>query len=94
MSRRIWMGGDLPAIHRDGHEYFLLSVDEALFLVRNQCPHRGGPLKFGYINSAEALVCPQHGNCYPIDRLVEQASTLRLNCVPAKSPPNSPSPLP
>ena len=50
MARVVWIGRDLPPIWRDGEEYFVLSVDEQLYLVRNACPHRGGPLKFGQVD--------------------------------------------
>jgi nitrite reductase/ring-hydroxylating ferredoxin subunit len=73
-----WIGRDLPPIWRDGAEYFLLSHKGELYLVRNACPHRGGPLKFGYVNAADELVCPMHHNAFSIERLIAQASTLKL----------------
>ena len=74
----IWIGRDLPPIIRDGVEYFLISVGDALFLAPNACPHRGGPLKFGRLNDAGALVCPMHGNAFSIESLIEDPRTLRL----------------
>ncbi len=73
-----WIGKDLPVVLRDGDEYFLLSYRDALYLVRNQCPHRGGPLKFGFINDCDEIICPMHHNAFPIARLIAQASTIRL----------------
>ena len=37
-------------------------LDDQLYLVANRCPHRGGPLKFGFINADDRgqLVCPLH----------------------------------
>ncbi len=73
-----WIGKDLPPIWRGGEEYFLLGHQDALYLIANRCPHRGGPLKFGFVNAAGELVCPLHHNAFPIDRLVAQPSTIRL----------------
>jgi len=78
MGQGTWIGRDLPAITRDGRDYFLLSHQGALYLVHNLCPHRGGPLKFGYIDAAGALVCPMHGNAYPVERLIARRTTLHL----------------
>ncbi|HEX5378995.1 MAG TPA: Rieske (2Fe-2S) protein [Phenylobacterium sp.] len=73
-----WIGADLPPIIRDGKEYFLLSHRGELYLVRNACPHRGGPLKFGYVNERDEIVCPMHHNAFPIEGLIAQPSTRRL----------------
>lgn len=78
MARTVWIGGDLPPIRRDGEEYFLLGVDDQLFLVRNACPHRGGPLKFGRVDEQNRIVCPMHGNAFPVETLLAQPTTLRL----------------
>ena len=73
-----WIGRDLPPIVRDGVEYFLLSYRGELYLIPNVCPHRGGPLKFGYVDQDDRLVCPMHHNSYPIERLVARDTTLKL----------------
>ena len=73
-----WIGRDLPPITRNGREYFLLSHDGALYLIHNLCPHRGGPLKFGYVDENGAIVCPMHHNTYAVERLIARATTLRL----------------
>jgi len=73
-----WLGRDLPPIRRGGREYVLLGRGEALYLILNQCPHRGGPLKFGYINDDDAIVCPLHGGAFSIDALIARPTTLRL----------------
>lgn len=78
MSGASWIGTDLPPIVRDGQEYFLLSHDDRLYLVANRCPHRGGPLKFGFINADGALVCPLHQGVFPVSQLIAQRSTIRL----------------
>jgi hypothetical protein len=44
-------------------DYFLLfsSAEEPL-LIRNRCPHRGGPLHLGEVDaSGDSLICPWHG---------------------------------
>ena len=74
-----WIGKDLPPIWRDGEEYFLLGHEDALYLIANRCPHRGGPLKFGFVNRAGEIVCPLHRNAFPIASLIAQPSTLRLD---------------
>lgn len=79
MSAASWIGKDLPPIVRDGREYFLLSHNDALYLVANRCPHRGGPLKFGFINAADEIVCPLHQGAFQIAGLIAQPSTIRLN---------------
>ena len=73
-----WIGHDLPPIMRDGTEYFLLSHESELYLIANVCPHRGGPLKFGFVDESNRIVCPMHHNAYPIDRLIARETTLRL----------------
>lgn len=73
-----WIGRDLPPIVRDGRDYFLLSHKGEMFLIENLCPHRGGPLKFGYVDEACRIVCPMHHNAYAADRLIAQPTTLRL----------------
>ena len=73
-----WIGKDLPSIRRNGREYFLLGRDDALYLVLNQCPHRGGPLKFGFVNDDDELVCPLHGGAFSVAALIARPTTLRL----------------
>ena len=78
MSGASWIGADLPPIVRDGADYFLLSHEDALYLVVNQCPHRGGPLKFGFINDKGEIVCPLHEGAFAISTLIAQPTTIRL----------------
>nr|WP_256478491.1 Rieske (2Fe-2S) protein [Notoacmeibacter sp. MSK16QG-6] len=73
-----WIGRDLPPIIRDGVEYFLLGHKGDLFLVPNRCPHRGGSLKFGYINARDEIVCPMHHNAFSVSRLIARPTTLKL----------------
>lgn len=73
-----WIGSDLPPIWRGGEEYFLLGHSGCLYLILNRCPHRGGPLKSGFINADGALVCPMHRGVFTLDGLVAQPTTIRL----------------
>jgi nitrite reductase (NADH) small subunit len=74
-----WIGKDLPTIRRDGADYFLLGHKDALYLVANRCPHRGGPLKLGFVNAADEIVCPLHQGVFPVAQLIAQPSTIRLS---------------
>lgn len=78
MARAIWIGRDLPPILRDGEDYFVLSVDGQLYLVRNLCPHRGGPLKFGHVDDEGRIVCPMHYNAFAVETLLAQPTTVKL----------------
>jgi len=82
MVGAVWIGRDLPPIRRDGEEYFLLGVDDRLFLVRNACPHRGGPLKFGQVDDQNRIVCPMHYNAFSVETLLAQPTTIRLTEMP------------
>lgn len=73
-----WIGTDLPPIWRDGEEYFLLCHSGELYLVVNRCPHRGGPLKAGFINADGDLVCPMHRGAFAMRDLIARPSTIRL----------------
>ena len=86
MSAATWIGKDLPPIIRDGMEYFLLVHDETFYLIANRCPHRGGPLKFGFVNGQDEIVCPLHRGAFPIASLIAQASTIRLDETQAVHP--------
>lgn len=82
MAETVWIGRDLPPIRRDGEEYFLLGVDDRLYLVRNACPHRGGPLKFGQVDDQNRIVCPMHYNAFSVETLLAQPTTIRLTETP------------
>lgn len=73
-----WIGKDLPPIVRDGVEYFLLGHHDALYLIENRCPHRGGPLKFGFVDGEGRIVCPMHQGAFPIAALIARPTTIRL----------------
>ena len=43
--------------------YFVFEHGDRLFLVRDLCPHRGGPLSLGARSADQKrLVCPWHGS--------------------------------
>lgn len=73
-----WIGKHLPPIIRDGREYFLVGYEDGLFLVADSCPHRGGSLKFGFIDANDRIVCPLHHGAFRIADLIAQATTIRL----------------
>lgn len=73
-----WIGKDLPPIVRDGIDYFLLGHGDALYLIENRCPHRGGPLKFGFVDDQDRIVCPMHHNAFAISMLIARPTTIRL----------------
>jgi nitrite reductase/ring-hydroxylating ferredoxin subunit len=79
MNGGAWIGSNLPPIYRNGQEYFLLGHHDALYLIANRCPHRGGSLKFGFVSAQNELVCPLHGGAFPISLLISQPSTIRLD---------------
>ena len=78
MTGTTWIASDLPPIIRDGTEYFLLAHENSLYLVDNCCPHRGGMLKFGFVNDLNEIVCPLHRGAFPISTLLARPSTIRL----------------
>jgi nitrite reductase (NADH) small subunit len=86
MAGTVWIGSGLPPIRRDGEEYFLLSVDDRLYLVRNACPHRGGPLKFGHVDDQNRVVCPMHHNAVPVETLLAWPTTIELVEAPVRGP--------
>ncbi len=72
-------------IHGD-RRFFLTSFGSRPFLVRDNCPHRGGPLHLGYLvcnRSArsknyekDAIICPWHNSTVSIQRLQRHAVPL------------------
>ncbi len=78
MTCATWIAKDLPPIYRDGVEFFLIGHRDRLYLVANRCPHRGGPLRFGFVNAADEIVCPLHGRATPVSRLIGLPTTIRL----------------
>lgn len=83
MGRTVWIGSHLPPIQRNGEDYFLLGVDTQLWLVRNACPHRGGPLKFGHVDDKGRVVCPMHHNAFTVESLIARPTTIELVETPA-----------
>lgn len=73
-----WIGAELPPIWFGGEEYFLLCHRGDLYLIANRCPHRGGPLKAGFINAQGQLVCPMHRGAFAIESLIARPDSMRL----------------
>jgi nitrite reductase (NADH) small subunit len=42
-------------------EIALFNLEGRIYAVTNRCPHRGGPLVRGFIDSAGGVKCPMHG---------------------------------
>ena len=78
MSATTWIASDLPPIIRDGKEYFLLAHEDGLYLIDARCPHRGGMLKYGFVNDRNEVVCPLHRGAFPVASLLGRPSTIRL----------------
>jgi nitrite reductase (NADH) small subunit len=54
--------------------FFLMSLDNDLFLMRDNCPHRGGPLHLGSLDCKKGtIVCPWHEATVSIQRLQQHA---------------------
>lgn len=48
----------------DGKEVALFNVEGRLYAIANRCPHRGGPLVHGHLETVSgrsAVRCPLHG---------------------------------
>ena len=56
------------------------TADDAVFALRNRCPHRGGPLSEGIV-SGRLVVCPLHN--WTIDLTSGQALPPDEGCTPA-----------
>jgi Rieske 2Fe-2S protein len=63
MRRVVAIDVDLHNTVLVGHDrYFLFQSDSRLWLVRDRCPHRGGPLSLGQPTpDGKRLICPWHG---------------------------------
>ncbi|MDJ0797775.1 MAG: Rieske 2Fe-2S domain-containing protein [Calothrix sp. MO_167.B12] len=63
-------------MHGD-RRFFLTSLDNSIFLVADNCPHRGGPLHLGYFNCQKnTITCPWHGLVVSTNRLQQNAMPL------------------
>lgn len=47
----------------DGNErFFTITLDNRSFVVRDNCPHRGGPIHLGQFDCQKnTIICPWHG---------------------------------
>lgn len=64
----------------DGPVAVFRTTDDAVFALRNRCPHRGGPLSEGIV-SGRLVVCPLHN--WTIDLTNGQALPPDEGCTPA-----------
>ncbi len=64
----------------DGPVAVFRTADDAVFALRNRCPHRGGPLSEGIV-SGRLVVCPMHN--WTIDLTSGQALPPDEGCTPA-----------
>lgn len=63
-------------IHGD-KRYLLIFFDFRPFLIKNNCPHRGGPLHLGNFDCQKnAFICPWHESAISISRLQKYAMPL------------------
>ena len=58
--------GESRVVQVDGREVAVFNVEGRFYAVSNRCPHRGGPLARGHLESvpgtvAVAFRCPLHG---------------------------------
>lgn len=63
-------------IHGD-KRFFLMFLDNSMFLVADNCPHRGGPLHLGYFDCHKNTIsCPWHNLFVSINHLQQNAMPL------------------
>ena len=59
--------GTVIVVEVGGHQLAVANVEAGFFAVDNRCPHRGGALGDGSINTQRsewALECPLHGSVF------------------------------
>jgi nitrite reductase/ring-hydroxylating ferredoxin subunit len=60
--------------HVGGIRLFLLDWNKKKYLVKDYCPHRGGPLSLGdQMTDEDKIVCPWHKNKVCATRLTTMA---------------------
>ena len=52
--------GEGRTVFLRGREYALFNLGDGLYAMDNECPHRGGPLGGGVLESGQ-VHCPLHG---------------------------------
>jgi nitrite reductase/ring-hydroxylating ferredoxin subunit len=57
--------GSAKSVEVKGSAIALYNVDGALYATTNTCPHRGGPLGEGELDSTR-ITCPWHGFQYEV----------------------------
>ncbi len=56
--------GQSCVVHQEGQEVAVFNVEGRLYGIGNRCPHRGGPLAWGHLETVLGTVavrCPLHG---------------------------------
>jgi 3-phenylpropionate/trans-cinnamate dioxygenase ferredoxin subunit len=57
--------GQMKRVVVQGHEVLLARVGDQLYAVGNRCPHMGGNLSRGTLESA-VITCPLHGSQFDV----------------------------
>jgi nitrite reductase/ring-hydroxylating ferredoxin subunit len=60
MGVKFVQDGKAQLVTVNGIRICLVRKGDALFAVRDRCPHAGGPLHQGYLDDNGHLVCPWH----------------------------------
>lgn len=60
--------------------YFLFQLNGKTYLIKNACPHRGGPLSLGkWCELKKGIECPWHGNVIKAPTLIKRSlSAVRI----------------
>jgi nitrite reductase/ring-hydroxylating ferredoxin subunit len=58
----------------ENERFFILNLHDRRFLIRDKCPHRGGPLSLGQLcEKSESLRCPWHDGVFRCSALTKKA---------------------
>ena len=57
--------GQMKAYTTGGHEVLIAKVDDKFFAANNRCPHFGGNLAGGKLEST-VVTCPRHGSQFDL----------------------------
>ena len=64
--------GEVTEINVDGIAYCVANRDGQFAVLENECPHRGGPLGQGWLES-NAVLCPWHAWAFDLGTGVVEA---------------------
>ena len=52
----------------DNSNFIILHINGVYYSVPRYCPHRGGDLRYGYINYVKkTITCPLHRSCFSLE---------------------------